>query len=113
MNDHQLAPRPRDVRIVHPDHTETPVELTYVGTENGVHCWKGAARFVVGADELSVGFLPARTAILLPTDDPDPTQVPSRRVHHDPVPGLMGLLRVAAAAYLLLLVFVLTWQVIS
>lgn len=55
-------PRPEGVSIVHHDGREEPIELAYVGFENGYWVWTYSGAVVLG-DRLRIEKMPARTAI--------------------------------------------------
>jgi hypothetical protein len=57
--------KPENVRVVHPDGTETPCELIHDGPdENGIDQWTATGPvFRVGLDKFRVDVLPARTGI--------------------------------------------------
>ena len=110
--------RPQDVRIVHPDGSVTPVELTYCGVEDGCHVWSGFAAFTEGWDVLRVGMMPDRTAIRLPIQAPRAGDAPpSRRPAVDTevqrVERLVRLLGLVAALWLALLLVLVATEVIS
>lgn len=67
----QLPEAPRDARLLHPDGTETPLELAYAGTnEEGCHVWEATAAVAREGDQLQVAMLPARTAIRVQSAPP-------------------------------------------
>jgi hypothetical protein len=59
---HRRPPEPEGVRIVHPDGTETPCELAYIGVQHGWHEWAITTLMGVG-DELRVDKVHACTVI--------------------------------------------------
>lgn len=64
------------VRIVRPDGTEIPCEVRYVGRQPDscggmLDVWRAVSEYVLDAragDRLSIGMLPARTAITVAAD---------------------------------------------
>lgn len=49
---HRRPPAPEGVRIVHPDGTETPCELAYLGVVDGHHKWAVTNAHMSDGDEL-------------------------------------------------------------
>ena len=68
--------RPQDVKIVRRSGARIPCELSPLGVgEDGIEYWEIATELEVG-DELHIGFMPARTSIVVPVAD----DVEARRV---------------------------------
>lgn len=63
---------PEGAKLIHPDGSETPLELVYIGRdeEGGTHVWEGTVPARAG-DQLYVGVLPAKSSIVLRRQEPE------------------------------------------
>lgn len=60
---------PHNVRIVLADGREVPVELVYAGrARNGQHEWVSAAIYAQAITKVCADMLPARTSVVIRTD---------------------------------------------
>lgn len=58
---------PQGVRLIHPDGTQTPLELEYDGIDSeGLHRWLVVGVTLTDAFRVHVDVLPGRTAIAFP-----------------------------------------------